>query len=160
MSKLFYLADILGSSISFSWRRLLFFCVSSALLRLERSMFRFKLDPSVLYFLSFFQMVILVGETLFRKRCSKCCWTSLKLLVLSNLWLHKLRCIHVSCILVALKNEWIVWWQSGFIYILMVPRLQNNIRETLITFKVNLAETALLSKDFLCMASTLLIPFT
>ena len=39
-----------------------FSCVLSILLRPDRSLFRFKLDPSVLYFLPFYRMVIFVGE--------------------------------------------------------------------------------------------------
>ena len=42
----------------------MFSYVRSFLLRPERSLFKFKFDPSGLYFLSFFQMVILVGETI------------------------------------------------------------------------------------------------
>ena len=64
MSKPFFLADILRSSISFSWRRLMFSIVGSVLLRPEWSLLKFKLDPSVLFFSTFYQMVILVGETL------------------------------------------------------------------------------------------------
>ena len=41
--------DILGSSIRFFLRRLMFSCVHFALLRPDRSLFRFKLNPSVLY---------------------------------------------------------------------------------------------------------------
>ena len=73
----------------------------------------------------------------------------------------KIRCSVVSCILGVLKNELIDWWRSGYIYILMVSRLLNCIRETVITFHINWVETALPSKYFICLrASTLLIPFT
>ena len=57
----------------------------------------------------------------------------------------------VSHILRVLKNEWIDWWRSGFLYILTVSRLLNNIRETYIAFQVNKAETALFSKYFTCL---------
>ena len=69
-------------SWNFYWRRLMCSCVRSILLRPERSLFKYQLDPLVFYLLTFFQMVILVGENLSRKRCSKSCWTSLKVLVL------------------------------------------------------------------------------
>ena len=42
----------------------MFSCVRSVLMRPERSLFKFKLDLSVSYFLTFLQTVILVGETL------------------------------------------------------------------------------------------------
>ena len=103
---LFFLIDILESSISFSWRRLTLFCVRSVLLQPELFMFRFKVDLSVLYFLTFFQIVLIVGETPSRKRCSKSCWTSLKCL--------KIRCSLVSCILEVLRNECIDLQRSGF----------------------------------------------
>ena len=64
ISKLFFLADIVGSWIRFFSWRLMFSCVRPVLLPLERSLFRFKLDPSVLYFFTFFQIVISVGETI------------------------------------------------------------------------------------------------
>ena len=68
MSKPLVLADIIRFSISFSWGRLMCFCMRSVLLRPERSLSRFKLDPSVLHCITFFRMVILVGKTLSRKR--------------------------------------------------------------------------------------------
>ena len=53
MFKPFFLAEILGSWMSFSWRRLMFTCVRSVL-RPERSLLRYKLDPSMLYSLASF----------------------------------------------------------------------------------------------------------
>ena len=81
MAKQLFLADILGSLIRFSWRRRrMFFCVRSVLLRPKRSLFRFKLDPWLLYLLKKIKMVIFVDATLSR---NSCCWTSLRLLVLT-----------------------------------------------------------------------------
>ena len=132
-----FLADILGSSISVSWRRLLFSCVRFVLLRPDRSLFRFQLYPSVLYFLTDFQMADLVDGFFSRKRFFKELMNLLKLLVLKYFVTTKIRFSLVSCILGILKNEWINLSRSWFIYILMVSRLLNNIRETVITFQVN-----------------------
>ena len=104
----------------------------------EKYLLRFKLDPSVLYFITFFQMVILVGEPLSRERYSENCWTSLKLLVLRQFATTKISCsLVISCILGGLKNELIDWLRSAFIYILMVSTLLNNIHETWIAFQAN-----------------------
>ena len=81
MSKPLFLSDIFGSSIFFFWRRLKFSCSRSVLLRPEQSLISFKQDTSVFYFLTFFQTVILVCETLSRKSCSKSYWRFVKLLV-------------------------------------------------------------------------------
>ena len=51
----------------------LFLMKINVFLRPRQFLFIFKLDPSVLYFLTSFEMVISVGETLSRKRCSKSC---------------------------------------------------------------------------------------
>ena len=96
ISKPLFLADILRSLKNFSWRRLMFSCIRYVLLRLERSMFKCKLDPSVLYFLTFFQMVILLAK-LSRKRCS-----------INNLWPQ------ILCTLVFKRNfrgfeNWMNW---------------------------------------------------
>ena len=149
ISKPLLLADILVFWTSFL-RRLMFSCVRSVLLQPERSLFWFKLDISVLSFKTFFQIVILIGETLSRRRCSKSCWTSLKLLVFNSFVTTKIRCSLLSCILEVLKNEWINSWRTRLIYILMVSRLLNNIRPTFIAFHVNYVETAFLSKDCIC----------
>ena len=80
MSKSFFLADIHGSSTSFSWRRLFFpvYVLSSCDLIDLCLDLNFILQSCTL---TLFQMDILVGETISRKRCSKSCWTSLKPLV-------------------------------------------------------------------------------
>ena len=104
------------------------------------SLLWFKLDPSVLHFLTFFTNDQFSWQN-----------SPSRNVVQFVAGTTKNRCSIVSRILWVWKIEWFDRWRSSFIYILMVSRLLNIKRETLIVFQVNYAETVLLSRDIICL---------
>ena len=115
----------------------------------------FPLDlwSNVFFLYIFFHMLILVGETLSRKRCSKSCWTSLKILVFKWFVTTKIRSTHVSCILGVLK---IINWQVaiGICFRVMVSKLKNNMHETVIVFSSKLSRNYAFHERFNLLAQT------
>ena len=139
MSKLFILADILKFSKNLSWRRRMFSCVSSVLRRPERSSFEFKFDPSVLYFITFFQVVILVGETLSRKCCSKS-WNIFAKKIAYIADTYKISKHYIGVI------ETVIWAVDGFhvgVLDLGWTDIRNNTRVSIFVYSVPIATSTI-----------------